>query len=232
MQMPGSTQLYSRCAVKTFKEHVGPILDLLSEESKIELTNVRLWAVLNTPIVQQNIPLLYFLIKSYSPEKNAFKLGKHYVKFTVNQVALILGLQNNGKVCKFFRTPFSEVMQKDIANEVVELAREEWSPTLEHRRVNALIRYALFVFFFPLKGLKIPQCLNNIRGVEDFRMYNWPKAIHNFLQSQFGPLSRIGASAADNSLGYIEGCFIVLVVRNMHVDLKPCILLIPNYIFV
>ncbi|KAK8964430.1 hypothetical protein KSP40_PGU006177 [Platanthera guangdongensis] len=47
------------------------------------------------------------------------------------------------------------------------------------------------MFFFPLKNLKVPACLDAIKDIQDFVKYNWPQAIHGFLHSQFDGLSKI-----------------------------------------
>ncbi|KAK8958271.1 hypothetical protein KSP40_PGU017377 [Platanthera guangdongensis] len=103
------------------------------------------------PTIQQNIPLLYYIIRSYSARRNAFLLGKFYVKFTVNHVALILGLPNRGKEFQFDKIPFPNLKHKELVQELADLTVEDSSPTLESRRINALIRYVLAAFFFPLK---------------------------------------------------------------------------------
>ncbi|KAK8965937.1 hypothetical protein KSP40_PGU011066 [Platanthera guangdongensis] len=112
--MPGSSYLYSRCAIKTFKENVKSLLDVLSEDSKETLREIRILQLFNMSTIQQNIPLLYYIIRSYSDRRNVFLLDKFYVKFTVNHVALILGLPNRGKVFQFDRIPLSNLKHKEF----------------------------------------------------------------------------------------------------------------------
>ncbi|KAK8964610.1 hypothetical protein KSP40_PGU015596 [Platanthera guangdongensis] len=210
--MPGSSYLYSRCAIKTFKENAKSLLDVLSEDSKETLREIGILQLFNMPTIQQNIPLLYYIIRSYSARKNAFLLGKFYVKFTVNHVALILGLPNRGKEFQFDRIPLSNLKHKELVQELADLTVEDSSPTLESRRINALIRYVLAAFFFPLKGLKVPTCLLEFKGLEDFAAVNWPKAIHTFLYSHFAYMKEIAIGEEMKNLGYLEGCSVILVV--------------------
>ncbi|KAK8963045.1 hypothetical protein KSP40_PGU004181 [Platanthera guangdongensis] len=155
------------------------------------------------------------------PEKSVFRSNgfsvpsraEHfYVKFTVNHVALILGLPNRGKEFQFDRIPLSNLKHKELVQELADLTVEDSSPTLESRRINALIRYVLAAFFFPLKGLKVPTCLLEFKGLEDFAAVNWPKAIHTFLYSHFAYMKEIAIGEELKNLGYPEGCSVILVV--------------------
>ncbi|KAK8938301.1 hypothetical protein KSP40_PGU006560 [Platanthera guangdongensis] len=210
--MTGSSYLYSRCAIKTFKENAKSLLDVLSEDSKETLREIGILQLFSMPTIQQNIPLLYYIIRSYSARRNAFLLGKFYVKFTVNHVSLILGLPNRGKEFQFDRFPLSNLKHKELVQELADLTIEDSSPTLESRRINALIRYILAAFFFPLKGLKVPTCLLDFKGLEDFAAVNWSKAIHTFLHSHFAYMKAIAIGEEMKNLGYVEGCSVILVV--------------------
>ncbi|KAK8959355.1 hypothetical protein KSP40_PGU006035 [Platanthera guangdongensis] len=210
--MPGSSYLYSRCAIKTFKENAKSLLDVLSEDSKETLREIGILQLFNMPTIQQNIPLLYYIIRSYSARRNAFLLGNFYVKFTMNHVALILGLPNRRKEFQFDRIPLSNLKHKELVQELADLTVEDSSPTLQSRRINALIKYVLTAFFFPLKGLKVPTCLLKFKGLEDFAAVNWPKAIHTFLYSHFAYMKEIAIGEEMKNLGYLEGCSVILVV--------------------
>ncbi|KAK8951439.1 hypothetical protein KSP39_PZI003043 [Platanthera zijinensis] len=210
--MPGSIYLYSRCAIKTIKENVKPLLDVLSEESKENLREIGILQLFNMSTIQQNIRMLYYIIRLYSAKRNVFLLGKFYVKFTVNHVALILGLPNRGREFQFERIPLSNRKHKELAQELVDLTAEDSSPTLESRRINCLIRYVLAVFFFPLKRLKVSTCLLDFNGLEDFAAVNWPKAIHTFLHSHFASMNEIAIGEEMTNLGYLEGCSVIIVV--------------------
>ncbi|KAK8926396.1 hypothetical protein KSP39_PZI018995 [Platanthera zijinensis] len=206
------TYLNSRCAISTFKKYAEPILELLSEHSLDLLREAGLLQLFSIPGVPKNIPILYRLLRLYRPDKAAFLLGQYYIKFTVNKVALILGLPNRGDDFHFHRAPYSEVKQSDIVAELNQLANEAESEDLEQRRVDALVKFSLTKFFLPLKSLTIPECLQQIGGLEDFRRYNWAKTIHGFLNAQLTPLHNLSCSREEpSSLGYLEGCSIILV---------------------
>ncbi|KAK8970592.1 hypothetical protein KSP40_PGU012775 [Platanthera guangdongensis] len=145
----------------------------------------------------------------------AFLLGRVYKIITVNEVALMLGLPNKGLKFNFNKTPLAMYEQKDLAAEMLRLSEAEWIEELEGQRVEALVRFVLCKLFFPLKVMKIPKCLHTFSGLEDFKKYNWPEAIHSFLQLQFRQLSIAATkNKSKESLGYIEGCSILLLVRN------------------
>ncbi|KAK8965776.1 hypothetical protein KSP40_PGU004227 [Platanthera guangdongensis] len=151
----------------------------------------------------------------YKRNKRCFLLGNHYLKLTVNELAMILGLPNRGREFRFSRLPCMDLSHKDLLNEMHILVNEEWLEDLEHRRVNMLIKYLLIVFLFPLKTLKIPKCLGVLEdGVVTLREYNWPKVIHTFLYLQLDCLSQANVvQETDTCLGYFEGCSIVLFGR-------------------
>ncbi|KAK8946625.1 hypothetical protein KSP39_PZI006927 [Platanthera zijinensis] len=128
-----------------------------------------------------NIPLLYVLVRAFNRDKQAFLIGNNYLKLTVNEVVLILGLPNRGLDFTFVRLPCIDLTHKDLIEEINNLVVEDWSPTLESRRLDSLIIYLVNVFFFPLKGMKIPASLHKIDCLSTFVMYNWPKTIHHFL---------------------------------------------------
>ncbi|KAK8963214.1 hypothetical protein KSP40_PGU011882 [Platanthera guangdongensis] len=133
------------------------------------------------------------------------------MKLTVNEVALVLGLPNSGVPFKFTRSPILDLTHKCLNEKLREVTEEEWSPALEERRISLIIKYLLCMFFFPLKNLKVPACLDAIKDIQDFVKYNWPQAIHGFLHSQFDGLSKIcKVRGADYDAHYL-----VVFNRNM-----------------
>ncbi|KAK8965990.1 Ubiquitin-like-specific protease 1A [Platanthera guangdongensis] len=151
-----------------------------------------IFPLLMMPGIPQNIPLLYVLLRLYNRDKQAFLIGNYYMKLTVNEVALILGLPNSGVSFKFTRSPLLDLTHKCLNEKLSEVTEEEWSPTLEERRISLVVKYLLCMFFFPLKNLK---------------------AIHGFLHSQFDGLSKIcEVRGAGENIGYLEGCSTVLLV--------------------
>lgn len=219
MQMTGystGTYLNTRCAVSTFKRQAEPLLAVISDQAKQLLINASVFHFFSLPDLPQNVPLLYRLIRLYRPDKNAFLLGKYYLKMSVNEVALILGLPNSGEDFNFRRSPASKITQADIVEQLNTLANTEavsYGDDME--RVDALVKYVLIRFLFPLKSLRIPMCLKDFRGLDEFQRFNWPKAVHTFLHKQFESLYNLSCSRNEqSSLGYLEGCSIVLVVRD------------------
>ncbi|KAK8916548.1 hypothetical protein KSP39_PZI022235 [Platanthera zijinensis] len=194
-----------------------PLLDVLEEDSKRILREVGVLQLFEMPSLPQNISLLYVLVRAFSRNKQAFLIGNNYMKFTVNEVALILGLPNRGKDFTFIRLPCIDLTHKDLIDEIHDLADQDWSLMLESRRVDILVRYLVNVFFFTLKGMKIPASLNKITCLSTFVEYNWPKAIHRFLLSQVDALSQASVvKKVGVNLGYLEGCTTILLVRSVN----------------
>ncbi|KAK8962767.1 hypothetical protein KSP40_PGU012967 [Platanthera guangdongensis] len=194
-----------------------PLLDVLEEESKQILREVGVLPLFQIPSLPQNTPLLYVIVRAFNRDKQAFLIGNNYLKLTVNDVALILGLPNRGIDFIFVRLPCIDLTHKDLIEQINHLSVEDWSPTLESRRLDRFIRYLVNVFFFPLKGMKIPTSLHKINGLLTFIKYNWPKAIHRFLLSQIDALSQASVvKKIGVNLGYLEGCATILLVRNVN----------------
>ncbi|KAK8937487.1 hypothetical protein KSP39_PZI012779 [Platanthera zijinensis] len=169
------------------------------------------------PSLPQNIPLLYVIVRAFNRDKQAFLIENNYLKLTINEVALILGLPNRGIDFTFVRLPCIDLTHKDLIEEINDLSVEDCSPMLESRRLDSLIRYSINVFFFPLKGMKIPASLHKINGLLTFVKYNWPMAIHHFLLSQVDALSQASvAKKIGVNLGYLEGCATILLVRSVN----------------
>ncbi|KAK8928513.1 hypothetical protein KSP39_PZI017172 [Platanthera zijinensis] len=105
------------------------------------------------------------------------------------------------------------VLQKKLIEEMNSLAAEEWSLTLEKRRIDILVRYLVGGFLFLQMGLKISASLMAIKGVEEFLKYSWPKSMHKFLHGQLNELrGRSAHREAGKNLGYFEGCSVVLLI--------------------
>ncbi|KAK8942289.1 putative ubiquitin-like-specific protease 1B [Platanthera guangdongensis] len=145
------------------------------------------------------------------------------MKLTVNEVALVLRLPNSGVPFKFTRSPLLDLTHKWLNEKLSEVTEEEWSPALEERRISLIVKYLLCMFFFPLKNLKVPACLDGIKDIQDFVKYNWPQAIHGFMHSQFDGLSKIcEVRWAGENIEYLEGCATVLLVwLYEHTKIQP-----------
>ncbi|KAK8948024.1 hypothetical protein KSP40_PGU007123 [Platanthera guangdongensis] len=221
--MPGSKYLSSRCSSKSFTAHVTHLVNMLSEDSKEALRLACIFPLLMMFGIPQNIPLLYVLLRLYNRDKQAFLIGNYYMKLTVNEVALVLGLPNSRIPFKFTRSPLLDLTHKCLNEKLSEVIEEERSPALEERRISLIVKYLLCMFFFPLKNLKVPACLDGIKDIQDFVKYNWPQTIHGFLHSQFDGLSKIcEVRGAGENIGYLEGCSTVLLVwLYEHTKIQP-----------
>ncbi|KAK8945284.1 hypothetical protein KSP40_PGU003453 [Platanthera guangdongensis] len=101
---------------------------MLSDQSNILLSDADLLQFFSLPDLPTNIPLLHRLIRLYEPNKEAFLLKKYYVKLTVNEIAVILGLPNRGEEFSFKRAPYFAENQKHLLSEKNQLALEEPTP--------------------------------------------------------------------------------------------------------
>jgi len=188
-------------------------MDVLSAESERLLEDAQVLELFNIPKLQQNIPLIYVLLRCYCREKKSFHIGTKFLKVKVNEIAMILGLPNRGLEFKFSRVPLGHRTHKDLVEEIRTLAAQDSSPAKDIQSATLLVKYLLCVFLFPLKGLKIPCCLEEVKSLDDFKLYNWPLAIYKFFHAQFDHFSRVSAFRdSGTNLGYFEGCSIIMLV--------------------
>ncbi|KAK8936963.1 hypothetical protein KSP39_PZI012730 [Platanthera zijinensis] len=74
------------------------------------------------------------------PGKPAFLLGQYYIKLTMKEVVVILGLSNRRLDYNFRRLPLSSVKQTELVNHLNEVTNlEDDSDEVEKQRVDALV---------------------------------------------------------------------------------------------
>ncbi|KAK8954868.1 Ubiquitin-like-specific protease ESD4 [Platanthera zijinensis] len=90
---------------------------LAEEKEKLKESNVL--SIFTAPRVPQNIPLLYYLVSVYDASKDTFSIGSRELSFTPNDIALIMGLPNNGQNIVLEPKPYAvrtkAILRKEIA---------------------------------------------------------------------------------------------------------------------
>ncbi|KAK8959067.1 hypothetical protein KSP40_PGU022362 [Platanthera guangdongensis] len=210
--------LCTRCVVSTFCSMVQPIVDKLDEKCTSILQHTGILHLFNIPRLPQNIPLLYTLMLLYNGDRNSFKVGSREIKFTVNHVAMILGLPNRGEEVKYSSKPYSDLTKIVLKDKLTEMSKEDYK--VEPSNLKNLVLHLLCNFFFPYSGNKISEELLNFADPAEFPKYNWPKAIHGFLKKEFRILSEkankrpkeeLGIRPTE-TIGYIDGCSHVVLI--------------------
>ncbi|KAL0910705.1 hypothetical protein M5K25_018786 [Dendrobium thyrsiflorum] len=108
---PYSRLVTSRCYVSTFR----------NVESSLRNLNIHQFLIFSP--FQQNIHLLYELLKCWDCFNEGFLIKGHLLKFTADEVALLTGLSNKGSEILWHNEPLTSVLSTEIKAEMTELSR-------------------------------------------------------------------------------------------------------------
>ncbi|KAK8963013.1 hypothetical protein KSP40_PGU012907 [Platanthera guangdongensis] len=216
MEKGGSRHfLSSRCYFSNFVCQVEKIIDRLLAEEKEKLRECKVLSIFTAPRVPQNIPLLCYLVSVYDARKDTFSIGSRELTFTPNDVALIIGLPNNGDNLVMVQKPYVIRTKTTLRKEITEMDSGSCVVSL-----NSLLLHVLCNLFFPSSLDYIPHLFENLLDLEAFKKINWAQAIHSYLmisvRSVRGKLTPTPASniyvQPQGSLGYLYGCTHALIV--------------------
>ncbi|KAK8959375.1 hypothetical protein KSP40_PGU009028 [Platanthera guangdongensis] len=122
MEKGGSRHfLSSRCYFSNFVGQAEKIIDRLLAEEKKKLRECKILSIFTAPRVPQNIPLLYYLVSVYDARKDTFSIGSRELTFTPNDVALIIGLPNNGDNIVMVQKPYVIRTKATLRKEIAEI---------------------------------------------------------------------------------------------------------------
>ncbi|KAK8955273.1 hypothetical protein KSP40_PGU014592 [Platanthera guangdongensis] len=122
MEKGGSRHfLSSRCYFSNFVGQVEKIIDRLLAEEKEKLRECKVLSIFTAPRVPQNIPLLYYLVSVYDARKDTFSIGSRELTFTPNDVALIIGLPNNGDNLVMVQKPYAIRTKATLRKQIAEM---------------------------------------------------------------------------------------------------------------
>ncbi|KAK8949199.1 hypothetical protein KSP39_PZI005997 [Platanthera zijinensis] len=168
--------LSSRCYFSNFLGQVEKIIDRLLAEDKEKLRECKVLPIFTAPRVPQNIPLLYYLVSVYDARKDTFSIGSRELKFTPNDVALILGLPNNGDNLVMVQKPYTTRTKTTLRREIAEMDSGSCVVSM-----TSLLLHVLCNLFFPSSLDNIPQLFENLSDLEAIKKINWAQAIHSYL---------------------------------------------------
>lgn len=205
--------LSSRCYFSNVHSLAHNVVSILDEEQKKVLEDVRVLQIFEAPPVTQNIPLLYMLMSCYDVNRNIFSLGCKDISFSINDVAMILGLPNHGDEVMYAVKPYSKITKNELKQQLINMSRK-----VDDVQVKDLILHLLCNFFFPSSAERIPEILLRLCEPKEFLKHNWPKAVHMYLLNnmkiiaeKISPLDPAQVRTQD-SIGYMHGCTHLLVV--------------------
>ena len=174
--------------------------------------------------------LLEVLLRYWQQEgsSGSFKLGPHVVPFSVDDVAAITGIRNEGisvqienkkPTCAWAKRHFNQADKVD--QRTIKAAMEDilsMSPTRE-RIEDASRLYIVFLFatvLFPqTNGLCSGMLCDMVENLIDIGRFNWAQAIHSFLVYYMGLTSvyaRTRASGGQARGGNLCGATWILQV--------------------
>ncbi|KAL0907767.1 hypothetical protein M5K25_022202 [Dendrobium thyrsiflorum] len=205
--MPYYRPVTSRCYVSTFRAICDSFREVISVEVENSLRTVHIHQFLFFPAFQQNMPLMYELLKCWDSTEEGFKIKDQLLKFSTDEVAILTGLPNTGAEIIWYNEPLGGVLSTELKTEMTQLSRS----TDDTRVLKTFISFVLSNLFFPLNSLKTPRRLVSIASsLEEFSSINWAWTLREFLVNEFNRMAT--KLATEKPLGYINGFLPLLLV--------------------
>ncbi|KAH0451771.1 hypothetical protein IEQ34_019070 [Dendrobium chrysotoxum] len=192
-------RIHFRCRASSFRQVCDRLVSTFGEAFVDALRRLNMDQFLLMPPYRQNVPLVHALLTRWNIRWQCFIIiKKRKLRFTSDEVALIIGLPNRGAVF----VPGSRRIEK-TSNDI----RHEIESCDELTRIDELmvkfITFLLSNLFFPMTNFRIPSnILKLVEHVEQFHTYNWPASIRNFLVAEFDVIRR--KQSEGRPLGYIN----------------------------
>ncbi|KAL0920107.1 hypothetical protein M5K25_009218 [Dendrobium thyrsiflorum] len=189
----------SRCYVSTFRAICNSFREVISVEVENSLRTVHIHQFLFFPAFQQNMPLMYELLKCWDSTEKGFKIKDQLLKFSTDEVAILTGLPNTGAEIIWHNEPLGGVLSTELKTEMTQLSRLTDDATV----LKTFISFVLSNLFFPLNSLKTPRRLVSIASsLEEFSSINWAWTLREFLVNEFNRMAT--KLATEKPLGYIN----------------------------
>ncbi|KAL0918425.1 hypothetical protein M5K25_010434 [Dendrobium thyrsiflorum] len=197
----------SRCYVSTFRAICDSFREVLSPEVENSLRTVHIHQFLFFPAFQQNIPLMYELLKCWDSTEEGFKIKDQLLKFSTDEVAILTGLPNTGVEIIWHNEPLGGVLSTELKSEMTQLSRSTDDATV----LKTFISFVVSNLFFPLNSLKTPRRLVSIASsLEEFSSINWAWTLREFMVNEFNRMAT--KLATEKPLGYINDFIPLLLV--------------------
>ncbi|KAL0918943.1 hypothetical protein M5K25_010993 [Dendrobium thyrsiflorum] len=165
------------------------------------------------PAFQQNMPLMYELLKCWDASEEGFIIKGYLLKFMTDEVTILTGLPNTGAEIIWQNEPLGGVLSTKIKSEMAELNRSTDEPTM----LRTFIMFLVSNLIFPLNNHKTPRrlvCIAN--SVEEFSSLNWAWTLREFLINEFNKITT--KFATEKPLGYINEFSPLLLVSAKHLQ--------------
>ncbi|KAL0926473.1 hypothetical protein M5K25_002707 [Dendrobium thyrsiflorum] len=197
----------SRCYVSTFRAICDSFREVLSAEVENTLRTVHIHQFLFFPAFQQNIPLMYELLKCWDSTEEGFKIKDQLLKFSTDEVAILTGLPNTGVEIIWHNEPLGGILSIELKSEMTQLSRSTDDATV----LKTFISFVVSNLFFPLNSLKTPRRLVSIaNSLEEFSSINWAWTLREFMVNEFNRMAT--KLATEKPLDYINGFIPLLLV--------------------
>ncbi|KAL0906201.1 hypothetical protein M5K25_024675 [Dendrobium thyrsiflorum] len=197
----------SRCYVSNFRAICDSFSEVISAEVQNSLRTVNIHQFMFFPAFQQNMPLMYELLKCWDSTEEGFKIKNHLLKFTTDEVAILTGLPNIRAEIIWHNEPLGGVLSTELKSEMAQLSRSTDDATM----LKTFISFIVSNLFFPLNSHKIPRRLVSIASsLEEFSSINWAWTLREFLVNEFNRMAT--KLATEKPLGYINGFLPLLLV--------------------
>lgn len=85
---------------------------------EIALRRLLIFLFFKLPAFQQNVPLIYHLLTSWNIENQAFIVNGTTIKFTINEVTLIIGMSNRRALVEWNGDSLDKKTAIDIKNKM------------------------------------------------------------------------------------------------------------------
>ncbi|KAL0920681.1 hypothetical protein M5K25_009840 [Dendrobium thyrsiflorum] len=119
------------------------------------------------------------------------------IKFTSEEVALLLGLPNRGLKFEIGSGRLSGVTTNDIRHNIEEMDVSTRTEDL----VKEFIVYLLANIFFPMGNFCVPTGIEEVaNNVDTFVTYNWPESIRDFLVKEFNVVAEKYSKALEHAV--------------------------------
>ncbi|KAH0450585.1 hypothetical protein IEQ34_021277 [Dendrobium chrysotoxum] len=207
LYMPYQRPITSRCYVMTFRKICDAFVEIIDDEVEQTFRNLKIHQFLKFSAFQQCIPLLFEILKFWNAADEGFVVNGDLLKFTSDEVSLLIGLPNRGDEIKWKVDPLTGPLSTDIKIEITKLDRLSVNAT----KIKTFIIFLLSNLFIPLNNHKTPRRLISIaNNVNEFNSINWAACIRNFMVNEFNTITN--KFAMEKPLGYINSFFPLILI--------------------
>ncbi|PKU79904.1 hypothetical protein MA16_Dca012092 [Dendrobium catenatum] len=170
----------------------------------------------------QNVPLIHMLLSKWDMKSESFIIKGQSLKFTSDEVALLIGMPNRGLIFDIGSARSSGKTSNDIRHDI---ERMDNSTTLDDL-VKCFLLYLLSNIFYPMANFRIPVAIFELLNTPDmFNQYNWPESIRGFLVEEFNGVAT--KQAKGFALGYVNG-FVMILIVSIVCLFNKCLISVQN----